>query len=322
MRTEVSSRLQKILLVRNDNIGDLICSIPAIQLLRERFRTAKIHLLVNSYNAPIAEPLVPQWVDQLIIYHKTKHAGFSFQQGIHLLKFYLTLRRELYDAVILLVGGFSRQAQFFARWSHAPRILGYGPNNEGPIFENGLHELEYSWNLITHFCGTKAKLPTEISYPIQAKGLRVGIQITSRKQGNRWDSKSFAQLAQKIYSIHKEKSLLIWSPGNPQTLTHPGDDAKAAEILNLASNVLEARPTTILPELISVLKECHALITPDGGAMHLAAAMGVHIVALFGQSDPVRWRPWTDRARVLKSPTRTIQDIKVDEVMKAYLSIQ
>src|SRR3989344_2942440 len=112
MRTEKNSEfriqnseLRKILLVRNDNIGDLVCSIPAIQLVRTHFPKAEIDILVNSYNAPIVEPLVPKWVDRLVIYQKTKHVGFSISQLFHLIQFYSQLRLAKYDTVILLVGG-------------------------------------------------------------------------------------------------------------------------------------------------------------------------------------------------------------------------
>lgn len=113
----------------------------------------------------------------------------------------------------------------------------------------------------------------------------------------------------------------MWSPGNQHTVTHPGDDTKAIHILKGAPDSVELRPTPTLQNLISVLQECRVLITPDGGAMHLAAAMGVFIVAMFGQSDPTRWRPWTPRAKILQSPTRTIQDISVEQVMQAHSDI-
>ncbi len=317
-RSEVSA----ILLVRNDNIGDLICSIPAIQLVRRHFPRARIDLLVNSYNAPVVGPLVPDHVDRLIIYQKTKHVGLGLGQLVHLAQFYMGLMSGGYDTAMLLVGGTSRQAQSFARWSGAKRVVGYGPGNEGPSFTEGLHELEYSWRLACHLCGVNEAPPPEIHYPIRATGSRVAIQITSRKHGNQWDASRFVELAKLVHGHFKQKPLLLWSPGDVSTLTHPGDDDKAADILGLAPDILEPRPTATLKDLTDTLKECRLLATPDGGAMHLAAAMGISIVSMFGQSDPVRWKPWTPRAKVLQSPSRTIQDISVDEVLKALKSFE
>jgi heptosyltransferase III len=306
----------KVLLVRNDNIGDLICSIPAIQLLRRERPKARIDLLVNEYNAPVVEGLVPSVVDRLLVYSKTKHAGTGPGQLIKLAGFYWELLFSGYDAVVLLVGGESRHSHNFARWTRAPHIFGYGGNLNGPPFEEGLHEVEYGWRLANYVCGTDHPLPDSIPYPIVRNGERVAIQITSRKPGNRWPTGSFVELARRLYEQTGEKSILLWSPGSETTRTHPGDDEKAAKILAEASAWLEPRPTCRLQELIQVMKECRQLVTPDGGAMHLAAAMGLHVVAMFGQSDPVRWRPWTPRAIVLQSPSRTIQNISVDQVFE------
>jgi heptosyltransferase-3 len=314
------SDFQKILLVRNDNIGDLVCSIPAIQLLRKQFPQAQLDLLVNSYNAPVVQCLIPESIDHLIVYHKTKHVGVNFRQLRRLFSFYSALMREQYDTVILLVGGHSKQALSFAKWSGAEKIYGYSPNCDGPPWKDGLHELEYSWNLALHVCGIQKDPPKSIAYPLQRSGNRIAIQITSRKPGNRWSVEKFVELARKINEFTKQKPILLWSPGDSTTLTHPGDDDKAAEIIGLIPEIIEPRPTASLEDLIQVFCECKTLITPDGGAMHLAAAMGIKIVAMFGQSDPVRWKPWTPHARWIQSPTKAIEDIAVEKLFGEFKS--
>ncbi len=314
--------VERILLVRNDNIGDLVCSIPAIQLFREIHPSARIDLLVNSYNAPVVESLVPRWVDRLVIYQKTKHVGWSPGQLLHLVKFYLGLRRAHYDRVILLVGGFSRQSYAFATYSRASEIVGYDLPSGGLRYSEGVHEVESSWHLACHACGVDRPVPLEIQYPVRAQGNRVALQITSRKPGNRWSVDSFVELSRRIAAEGKGKPILLWSPGSELIRTHPGDDEKAASILGKAPDWVEARPTATLSELMSVLGECRTLVTPDGGAMHLGAAMGLNVVALFGQSDPVRWRPWTPRARVLQSSSRSVEDISVDDVERAWREVE
>lgn len=309
---------RKILLVRNDNIGDLVCSIPAIRLARELLPKAEIRLLVNSYNAAIVEPLVPRWVDRLIVYTKTKHAGFGLAQTVRLGGFYAGLLAWPCDAVFLLLGGKSRQALSFSRWARARRVFGFGPRAEGPPWQEGLHEVEYSWQIVAHAFGVDRPPPGEIEYPIRATGSRVALQITSRKPGNRWPATRFAEVARAMASSVGARILLLWSPGGADTPTHPGDDAKAAEIAALAGDAVEPSPTPSLRDLVARLRECRAMVTPDGGAMHLAAAMGVRVVAMFGQSEPSRWRPWTSHARVLRSPTRTIEEISVRDVLDAW----
>lgn len=316
MRFSLTSR-QRVLLVRNDNVGDLVCSIPAIRLARERLRGVEIRLLVNSYNVGVAEPLVPRWVDRLVVYTKTKHAGFGFRQAARLAGFYRQLLARPCDAAFLLVGGESRQALAFARWARARRVFGYGSKAHGPSWEEGRHEVEYSWRVMAYALGVEAPPPSEIDYPMRAKGDRVAIQITSRKPGNRWPAARFAEVARAMASAARSSVLLFWSPGDQATPTHPGDDRKAEEIVRLAGGAVTPSPTSTLQELIARLAECRLMVTPDGGAMHLAAAMGVRVVALFGQSDPTRWRPWTSRAQCLKSSSATIEDLSEDAVLAA-----
>lgn len=312
------SEMKRVLLVRNDNVGDLVCSIPAIRLVRERLPDAEIRLLVNSYNAAVVEPLVPRWADRLVVYTKTKHAGLGAAQAARLGRFYAGLLAWPCDAAFLLLGGESRQALAFARWSRARRVFGYGPGAEGPAWQEGLHEVEHSWRLVAHALGVDRPPPGEIEYPVRATGSRVALQVTSRKPGNRWPAARFAEVARAMAASAGARVLLLWSPGGPDTPTHPGDDAKAAEIAALAGDAVEPSPTPSLRDLIARLEECRAMVTPDGGAMHLAAAMGVRVVAMFGQSEPSRWRPWTPRAIVLQSPTRTIEDIPVRDVLAAW----
>ena len=310
--------MKRVLLVRNDNVGDLVCSIPAICLVRERLPEAEIRLVVNSYNAAVVEPLTPRWVDRCVIYTKTKHSGLNPAQATRLVQFYAGLLAWPCDAAFLLVGGESRQARAFARWARARRVFGYGAGTEGPAWQEGLHEVEYRWRLVAQALGVSAPPPAEIGYPIRAAGNRVALQMTSRKPGNRWPAARFAELARGMADSLGARVLLFWSPGDVATPTHPGDDAKAAEIASLAGDAVEPAPTRTLRDLIARLAECCAMVTPDGGAMHLAAAMGVRVLALFGASAPARWRPWTTKAVVLQSPTQTLDDLSVREVLAAW----
>ncbi len=130
--------------------------------------------------------------------------------------------------------------------------------------------------------------------------------------------------------------MLLWSPGAEDNPLHPGDDAKAQDVLKkvgadslcvpgipLRGQVtVMARPTQTLPELIAALGECNALICADGGAMHLAAGLGLPIVCLFGNSGAARWRPWGVPYRLLQKPSCNVADIGVDEVVSAFTGLR
>ena len=77
-------------------------------------------------------------------------------------------------------------------------------------------------------------------------------------------------------------------------------------------------PTHRLDELIAALALCDRVVCADGGAMHIAAALGKPIVCLFGDSDAARWRPWGVPYELLQPPSRNVADIVVENVMQAY----
>ena len=113
----------------------------------------------------------------------------------------------------------------------------------------------------------------------------------------------------------------MWAPGPSDHPQHPGDDDKAERIRALLGGALAAvfYPTTRLPTLIGALAACDSAVMPDGGAMHLAAALGKPTVALFGDSPAERWRPWGVPCRVLQPASQDVKDIAVDEVVAAYV---
>src|SRR6185295_3237706 len=99
---------------------------------------------------------------------------------------------------------------------------------------------------------------------------------------------------------------------------HPGDDLAATKILAACGggNVIPV-PTPELATLIAALSLAQSVVCPDGGAMHLAAALGKPVVALFGDSPPARWRPWGVEHRVLAPGSRDLADLPLEPVLAA-----
>jgi ADP-heptose:LPS heptosyltransferase len=83
-----------------------------------------------------------------------------------------------------------------------------------------------------------------------------------------------------------------------------------------------AYATERLPQLIGALAACDMVICSDGGASHLAAALGKPLVCLFGDSSPERWRPWGVPQRVLQPASGKVRDLSVAEVLNAFESLR
>jgi ADP-heptose:LPS heptosyltransferase len=113
--------------------------------------------------------------------------------------------------------------------------------------------------------------------------------------------------------------LLLWSPGAADNPAHPGDDEKAADIMRRvgANSGLVAAPTASLSDLIAVLALCRAFVGADGGALHIAAGLGLPVVGLYEERKVKRWRPWRVPCELVVTPTGRVEDIPVEEVAQA-----
>jgi ADP-heptose:LPS heptosyltransferase len=118
--------------------------------------------------------------------------------------------------------------------------------------------------------------------------------------------------------------LLLWSPGPLDHPQHPGDDDKASNVLDAIGadrSAVVPYPTATLPSLIGAISICDAVICSDGGAMHIAAALGKPVVALFGDSPVGRWRPWGVPHRIVRPESRDVADAPVAAVLNAYAEL-
>ena len=148
----------------------------------------------------------------------------------------------------------------------------------------------------------------------------IGINISARKPSQQWSAANFINLINKL--TPKYRCVLYWSPGANDASGHPGDDEKAQQILKAcASDCLVGIPTATLDELIAALDIQDIFITADGGAMHLGAALGKPVIALFGDSDPEQWRPWGVPQRIIHPASRDVRNISPEMVCEQLTSL-
>lgn len=322
----------KILVIRRDNIGDLVCTTPLLRALRAQLPSARIVVLATRYSAAVLAGNPD--IDACCAYTKLKHRepgesvlGSYWQR----LQTILALRRECFDW-ILLPGGAQASSLRFARWIGGGRLLVRGDEDAAA----GPHEVEQSCHLLARM-GLDYEAPAPRVAPAPEELARVealiaralpqrpfrliGLHISARKPSQRWPAESFAQLARRL-ATQDCALLLLWAPGGEDNAQHPGDDEKAARVLELAAGLpIVALPTRRLEHLIAALSACDALICGDGGAMHLAAGLGKPIVCLFGQSTAARWHPWGPAYQLLQAPSLQVKDISVDAVAGAYAAL-
>ncbi|MBE0622763.1 MAG: glycosyltransferase family 9 protein [Burkholderiales bacterium] len=327
------SAAQKILVIRRDNIGDLVCTTPLLRALRAQLPAARIVVLATRYNAGVLAGNPD--IDLLCSYTKIKHRAVgesALRIYLQRIQTILALRRERFDWV-LLPGGAQASSLRFARWIGGSRLLVRGDED----VVAGPHEVEQSCHLLARM-GLHYETPAPRVVPSSDERARIdaliagalprrpprliGLHISARKPSQRWPAESFAELARRL-AAQDAAFLLLWAPGSADNAQHPGDDEKAARVQELAAGVpIVALPTQRLEDLIAALSACDAVICGDGGAMHVAAGLGKPMVCLFGQSTAERWHPWGMTYELLQMPSMEVKDISVDAVARAYAALR
>ena len=320
----------RILVIRRDTNGDLVCTTPLIRALRERFPQAWIGAMVNSYNAPVLDGNTD--LDGVYVYTKAKHRGDGESLiGIFWRRWQMMrrLRAVKIDDVIVATTQPQPHVVKLARWLKPKRIIAYGScgaDVELPLSTTPLHEVEDVFRAAALYGITHAPSACHIEPPGSAMEANlIAIHISARKPSQRWPAENFVALMRALHAQNPTlRFVLLWSPGANDEPLHPGDDAKAASILKALGDdfPLRAAATQTLPALIAALSPCAAMICADGGAMHLAAGLGLPIVALFGDSSVERWRPWGVPQSVLQAPSRNVADISVAEVAAAFNALR
>lgn len=323
----------KILVIRRDNIGDLVCTTPLFKALRRQLPDAHIAVLATRYNAPVLA--CNPGIDAIHFYVKSKHrvAGESaFKIHWDRMRMIYRLRQQRFDW-ILVPGGPQRSAVRLAHWVGGRKILLSG-DADGMAHR---HEVERTCHFLRDLgLDYETPAPVVCADPTETAGILarmdatwpqrprrvVGIHISARKPSQRWPADRFRSLIQLLWREHGAGCILLWAPGKANDPVHPGDDEKAEAV---QAHGLEAPmmpvATSSLPQLIAAISLCDCFICADGGAMHLAAGLGKPIVALFGDSDPERWRPWGVPQVVLHPTTRNVDAIAVEQVATAFDSL-
>jgi ADP-heptose:LPS heptosyltransferase len=151
----------------------------------------------------------------------------------------------------------------------------------------------------------------------------LGIHISARRLRQQYPTKQWIELIHKLNDLNPKPTFhVFWSPGDLNNPIHPGDDKKAKILKNALKNLpIKFIPTLTLESLIKGIQTCDSMIMADGGAMHIAAALNRPIVALFGDSNPKRWRPWGVPYTIMQNKTEHVKDIEASKIVDAWLNL-
>jgi exopolysaccharide biosynthesis WecB/TagA/CpsF family protein len=299
----------RFLIVQLADIGDLILTTPALSSLREKYPDAHITLLASAHAAPVVENA--NLVDEIITFEKGQLDSTRALFNPANLRRIWALRKNPYDAVIffhhftLKLG--TPKFAFIAWASGAKRRIGLDNGNGWFLTEHihdrgfgARHQAQY-WLDIVGLLGAKTMarpakvgvheedriwaVDSTIGAKSQAEAVRVAIHPGSGgyTHARRWDALKFAAVADILQAKYRAQVLLVGSDND--------DIENVKEAMKTPAFDMSGRTT--LGQLAALIETCDLFIGADSGVMHLAAATGTPVVAIFGPSNHHAYGPWT-----------------------------
>ena len=304
----------KILVRATNWIGDAVMSLPAITAIRGSFPDAKITVLARPWVADIYARQTA--IDRVIPYRAARGAR-DLSAKWELAK---QLRSEAFDCAILLQNAF--EAALLARLAGIPRRIGYDRDGRGWLLTHPIavpkaseiprHQSFYYLELLRR-AGILDALPetqtirldgidqaiargasrfAELGTDLPVIGVSPGAAYGGAK---RWMADGFADAATHV-ALQESASVALFGSESERPLC----DAIAESVQTRGVKVISLAGRTTLREFIDLAAACRLFLTNDSGAMHIASAVGVRTVAVFGATDDIATGPTGPLARVVR----------------------
>jgi heptosyltransferase I len=296
----------RILVVKLSSFGDVLHALPTLEALRDAYPQAHITWLVEAAYAPLlsGHPAL----DEVWMAPRLRPAEFFSGPNLTRLRRLLQqLRARPFD-LVLDVQGLLKSAVWVAR-ARSPRKVGYDKTRElsylplterVPPFDPEAHAVWRYLNL-AHYLGAppappRFRLGLDAAADISALIPAADRPLVVLHPGARWTSKlwppaSWAHLSDWFHG--RGFQVAVTGSAADQELVAAIVGQSQAPRFNLAGR-------TSLAQLAAILRQARLAVTTDTGAMHLAAALGTPVAALFGPTAPWRTGPFGDGHQVVR----------------------
>jgi heptosyltransferase II len=312
-------RVQRLLIRGTNWVGDAIMSVPALKTVRRLFPNAHISLLVRPWVRDVYSAV--DFIDEILIYHKPGRHG-SWNGMRHLA---IELRRGAFELTILMQNAI--EAAMIAFWAHIPVRIGYRCDGRGLLLTHSVpidpevqkvHQAYYYLDILSGV-GLMEKRPWQ-NRNYRLDSIEVGVREADMEEAarilrahgvdrrstiigfnpgasyggaKRWPAERFAAAADALAQDFSARILIFGAP-------------KEAQVAQEVAARMSCRPVvlagqTTLGQLMGLIKKCDLFVTNDSGPMHLAAALNVPQLAIFGSTSEIATGPLSPLAEVIKN---------------------
>jgi heptosyltransferase-1 len=313
-------RTVRILVIRLSAIGDCVLASPVPQALRARFPGAHVTWVVEARASEVVDGV--EGVDDVLIWrdHPSRAHG--------LLRALWEVRRRRFD-VALDLQGLAKAGVFLASSGARRRITGSRSKSLARLVSTELvPECQPPPHAVRVYLRRAAALgigdedlrprvPVRLEHRLYAARFLsesipgsattlVGFNIGASKRSKRWPPRRFAQVADALLRDWGAHGIIFGSPAEFPLARRMVAASRCAARLHIAAG------RTSLLQMAALAERCATVVTTDSGPMHIAAAMGVPVVALFGPSQPRHTGPFgeghvvVDAVEILTRGGRTL----------------
>ena len=328
--------VRSVLVVRQHNqLGDMLCAVPLLRTLRQQLPSSRIILITSPVNHEVM--LHNRFVDEIILFDKSTLTGGGVPRPGALASFIRGVRDKRCDcAIVPATVSTSFTSDMLAYLSGAPVRIGCAGLNGKPspssFFFNipvdldwrsdpARHQTLRNMDVLLGFLPPGSDLSSEITLTEHEKeqgaamvkgeaggnaSVNVAFHPGAGKLANRWPAERFAAVAE-ITAAEFGAAVFITAG--------PMDDEPVATMekgLNVRRHVIRNRS---IRQVAALLAAMDLVVSNDTGIMHVAAAVGVPVLSLFGPTDPGQWAPSGPIHRSIRGEGGRVDSIRVEEVV-------
>jgi lipopolysaccharide heptosyltransferase I len=299
----------RILIIRLSAIGDVVRVLPALHALRTRFPHAQIDWAVEDKSHAVIEGHPD--LDQCLVFQRPANKRTAARSFLRFLHF---IEEERYDITLDFHGSF--KSGLIARASRAPERYGFARPRARELSylfsrrrvrlpAQPINRVEENLELCGALGATARhfEVPLYVPPAVQEEvddffdrrfdGLKrvVAVHPAVERPEKQWPLASYAALTDLLQSDGRFDVLLTWGPGQEHVARQVYDRARRKPVI--------APETPGIKHYAWLVQRASLYFGGDTGPMHIAAAMGTPVVAVFGGTDPVRHAPLREGVRVL-----------------------
>ncbi|MBN2594882.1 MAG: glycosyltransferase family 9 protein [Sedimentisphaerales bacterium] len=300
----MTGRFKNILITKPSSLGDIVLTLPALRALRMSFPEAKISWLIRPEFAQLIENHPD--LDEIITFDRKLLGRAWFHSGAFgaLMSLIRKLRRSQFDVIFDFQGLFRTACLAWLSGSklrfgmaNAREFATIFYTHKIPQSIEDIHMVDFYLKII-RAAGARdfgvefvfpqnPKAEESVGRLLSSHGIQDNYAVLISGSAHRdkcWPSERFAQIADKISSQYNLSIVATGSASESSIVEKIKEKAKVP-IANLAGK-------TSLSELVALLKRAKLAVSNDTGPGHIAAAVGVPLVLMFGRSNPVRLEPY------------------------------